>query len=93
MVFADLMGEFIELLLHRPQLGKDVETRIVDGHAFRCGRVLGKVGRRDAAGALHIPRGGFQRAGDDPQERGLAFAIGADEPDARTAIDLEYNPV
>jgi hypothetical protein len=47
------------------------------------------VGEHQPAAARHRAVVGVVEAGDDPQERGLAAAVGAEDADPRARLDVE----
>ena len=47
----------------------------------------GRLTRHIGAAQQHVARIGAQNAGDDPQQRGLAGAVGADETDELAGLD------
>ena len=80
------------LLRHGP-LGRDGVDLLQDcvglGHALEC--VLGVVGHAHVGAQFAGAGGGWLQAGEDLHERGLAGAVGADERNMLTAVELEVD--
>src|SRR5262249_43427085 len=55
-------------------------------------RVLAEAAVGIRAGKLEAPGGGFEQSGDDPEQRGFAGAVGAEQQQRLAAFCLEADP-
>ena len=88
-VVAQLLGQFVQLLLHLVEVRNGVLHDLAQCLIRRRGRVLGQVSHAQAVTELEIADGGAVLAAEDAQQRRLALAIGAYQANAIAASDLE----
>ncbi len=80
------VGELVVQIAQPPAAGNGLVQHRASGHLFD---VLAKVADGQLLRHEDFAVVGVLLAGDHPEERGLARAIGTDEPDLFTGIELE----
>ena len=85
--------EQAQSVLQAPQPANGIADQILDGQPGHVRLLLGQVADLDAARYGHSAGVGVKLAGDDPEQRRLAGAVRADEPDALAGPDLERDGV
>ena len=89
---ADGRGHFDRLVLQREQIGQGAAGFVVQGSAGLETRLLLQIA--DVRGGMdrHGAGVGFVFAGEDSQQRGLAAAVGPDQPDAIPGDSSKVTP-
>ena len=80
-------GDVLHLALERPHLVEPAQRFHQHGAGGAGGDLLGQIADGRRARAAHLPGVRLLETGQDPAERGLAGAVGADEPDALAIRD------
>ena len=84
-------GDVLHLALERPHLVEAAQRFHQHGAGGAGGDLLRQIPDGGGARAAHLPGVRLVETGQDPAERGLAGAVGADEPDA-LAVELDHRP-
>ena len=84
-----LVLQLFELRPHRQQVGEGLEQRVPQGPGAVELLRLVQVRHGHAARAHRLPALGLERPREQPQQRGLAGAIGPHQPDAVARVHLE----
>ena len=84
-------GQLLQICLHAPQTGEDLQHRLPQRHLAQGRGVLGQKPDAQVPLAAYLAVGGLFQPDDQTQQRGLAFAVGPHQTDAVHVLDAERN--
>jgi hypothetical protein len=89
---GELLGDAVEVAVELVQVGAGRAHRL-ERRAPVPQRVLGEEGDADAAAARDRSAVGLVEPGEEPQQRRLPGPVRAHDPDPRSLLDGEVEPV
>ena len=86
---SHLLGNLLELLFELEEVGEDAEDLVVERAVEGDGRLLRQVSNLHAAGGRDGAQVGFEIAGEQAKEGGLAGAVGADQAHGLAGVEVQ----